>query len=334
MELARRIGLVSTFCFIIIYTLNDVAAQEKVRLSHSALETSNSVWFIAQELGMYKKYGLDSELLFIPSTTTSLTSLLAGDMHIANVSGGAIASAVLAGAQTAIVSCYLNSLPYELVVNEAIKSPEELKGKSIGISRLGSASDVAARVLLRNLNLEPDKQVLIMQVGGSSERAAAFRAGRIAGFPSPPGIIHLTKGMPFRVLISTADFKQRFEFPYICAATTRNYLQKNRETVKRVIMAHIEAVHFVKTRKDESKKIMSKYARTTNEDYLEAAYSATARLYDMVPLVTRPGMEVQIREAIATARKPGAQLRFEDMVDESIVRELDKSGFIEKTYKK
>ncbi len=249
------------------------SAQEKIRLSHSALETSNAVWFIAQELGFYKKHGLDSELLFIPSTTTSLTSLLAGDVHVANVSGGAVASAVLAGAQIAMVACYLNSLPYELVVNESIKSAEELKGKSIGISRLGSASDVAARALLRGLNLEPDKQVPIMQVGGSSERAAAFRAGRIAGFPSPPGVIHLTKGMPHRILISTADFKQRFEFPYICAATTKAYLQKNRETVKKVIMAHIEAVHFVKTRKDESKKIMAKYARTNNEDYLEAAYT-------------------------------------------------------------
>lgn len=97
-------------------------------------------------------------------------------------------------------------------------------------------------------------------------------------------------------------------------------------------MAHIESVHFVKTQKNESKKIMSKYARTTNEDYLESAYSATAKLYDVVPLVTRPGVEVQIKEA--TSRKPGAQLRFEDMVDESIVRELDKSGFIEKVFKK
>jgi NitT/TauT family transport system substrate-binding protein len=307
-------------------------AQDKVRLSHSALETSNAVWFLAQDKGLYKKYGLDAELLFIASTTTSVTSLLAGDVHVANASGGAIASAAVAGAQIALVACYLNSLPYELVVSESIKSAEELKGKSIGISRLGSASDVAARALLRGLNLEPDKQVPIMQVGGSSERAAAFRTGRIAGFPSPPGVVHLTKGMPFRVLISTADFKERFEFPYICAATTKNYLARNRETVKKVIMAHIEAVHFVKTRKDESKKIMAKYARTNNEDYLEAAYSASAKLYDVVPLVTRPGVEVQIKEA--TSRKPTSQLRFEDIVDESIVRELDKSGFIEKIYKK
>ena len=333
MKIPRRLSILAGV--LLLYGSGDHASgQDKVRLSHSALETSNAVWFIAQELGFYKKYGLDSELLFIPSTTTSLTSLLAGDVNVANVSGGAVASAVLAGAQIAMVACYLNSLPYELVVNESIKTAEELKGKSIGISRLGSASDVAARALLRGLNLEPDKHVPILQVGGSSERAAAFRAGRIAGFPSPPGIVHLTKGMPFRILISTADFKQRFEFPYICAATTRDYLQKNRDVVKRVIMAHIEAVHFVKTRKDESKKIMSKYARTTNENYLESAYTASAKLYDAAPLVTRPGVEVQIREAIATARKPGAQLRFEDLVDESLVREIDKSGFIDKVYKR
>jgi NitT/TauT family transport system substrate-binding protein len=323
--------LAGLFCLYQVSS-NLASAQEKVRLSHSALETSNAVWFLAHEKGLYKKYGLDAELLFIASTTTSVTSLLAGDVHVANASGGAIASAAVAGAQIVLVSCYLNSLPYELVVSETIKSAEELKGKSIGISRLGSASDVAARALLRGLNLEPDKQVPIMQVGGSSERAAAFRTGRIAGFPSPPGVVHLTKGMPFRVLISTADFKERFEFPYICAATTKNYLARNRETVKKVIMAHIEAVQFVKTRKDESKKIMAKYARTNNEDYLEAAYTASATLYDVVPLVTRLGVEIQIKEA--TGRKPGSQLRFEDIVDESIVRELDKSGFIEKIYKK
>jgi NitT/TauT family transport system substrate-binding protein len=332
MKIPWRTWLIVGFCSLGCFTSKGLSAQEKIRLSHSALETSNSVWFIPQEKGFYKKYGLDVDLLFIQSTTTNVSSLLAGDVQVANASGGAVASAVVAGANLVMVSCYLNSLPYELVVSEKIKTAEDLKGKSIGISRLGSASDVAARALIRGLGLEPDKQVPIIQVGGSSERAAAFSVGRIAGFPSPPGIIHLTKGAPFRILISTADFQKRFEFPYICATTTRSYLARQRETVKRVIMAHIESVHFVKSQKNESKKIMSKYARTTNEDYLESAYSATAKLYDVVPLVTRPGVEVQIKEA--TSRKPGAQLRFEDMVDESIVRELDKSGFIEKVFKK
>jgi ABC-type nitrate/sulfonate/bicarbonate transport system substrate-binding protein len=208
-----------------------------------------------------------------------------------------VASAVVAGADLLMVACYLNSLLYELIVNENVKSAEDMKGKSIGISRVGSASDVAARALIRGLGLEPDKQVRIIQVGGPAERAASFRSGRIAGFPSPPGIIHLTKGMPFRVLISTSDFLKRFEFPYICATTTRSYLTRQREIVKRVIMAHIEATQYFKSHKEDSKKIIAKYSRISNEEYLEAAYTASAKLYDVVPLVTRSGVATQIKEA-------------------------------------
>jgi NitT/TauT family transport system substrate-binding protein len=326
MKLPRGLWL-----FGVLFHFADAWGQEKVRLAHSALEASNAVWYVAQERGFYKKNGLDVDLLFIPSTTTSVSSLVAGDVQVANASGGGVASAVVAGADLVMVACYLNSLPYELVVNESIKSAEDLKGKSIGISRIGSASDVAARALIRGLGLEPDKQVPIMQIGGPTERAASFRTGRIAGFPSPPGIIHLTKGFPFRVLISTADFQKRFEFPYICATTTKSYLSRQRETVKKVLMAHIEGTQFFKTHKEETKKVISKYSRITNEAYLESAYVASAKLYDRVPLVTRGGAEIQIKEA--TSRKPGAQLRFEDMVDESIVRELEKSGFIDKVYK-
>ncbi|HEY7320529.1 MAG TPA: ABC transporter substrate-binding protein, partial [Candidatus Binatia bacterium] len=279
MKLPRGFSLVGGL-LILAYCFYPPSArgQEKIRLAHSALESSNAVWYLAQERGFYKKHGLDADLLFIPSTTTSVSSLVAGDVQVANASGGGVASAVVAGADLVLVSCYLNSLPYELVVNESIKSAEDLKGKSVGISRVGSASDVAARALIRGLGLEPDKQVAIMQVGGPAERAASFRTGRIAGFPSPPGIIHLTKGMPFRVLISTADFQKRFEFPYICATTTKSYLARQRETVKKVLMAHIEAVHFFKTHKEETKKIISKYSRITNEAYLEDAYNASAKL--------------------------------------------------------
>src|SRR5262245_43092869 len=211
---ARLLSLLSSFY------LPDACSQGKIRLSHSALEVANAVWYLAQDRGFYKKNGLDADLIFIPSTTTSVSSLVAGDVQVANASGGGVASAVVAGADLVMVSCYVNALPYELVVHESVKSAEDLKGKSIGISRLGSASDVAARALIRGLGMEPEKQVLILQVGGPAERAAAFRAGRIIGFPSPPGMVHLAKGMPLRILISTIDFQKRFEFPYICATTT------------------------------------------------------------------------------------------------------------------
>jgi len=316
---------------VTIWYCGAASAQERIKLDYSSVDASNAVWYTAQEVGLFKKHGLDSELIYIPSTTTAVSSIIAGDIPIGNASGGGVASAVVGGANLVMVACMLNTLPYELVVQESIKTAEDLRGKNIGISRIGSASDVAARVLIKGLGLEPVKDVPILQVGGAPERAGAFRGGRIAGFPSPPGIIQLAQGMPHRVMISTADFQKRFDFPFICATTTKSFLSNRRETVKRVLMALIESTHFFKTRKEESKKIIAKFNRQNNPAYLESAYVAVAKLYDRVPLVTREGMEVQIKEALA--RKPGATLRVEDLVDDSIVRELEKSGFIDNVYR-
>lgn len=332
MKSLRGVLLFGTLLFLFqALPWEETRAQEKLKLSYSSVDTTNAIYYVAKEKALYQKYGLDVELIFIPTTTTSVVSLLAGDVKVANASGGGIASAVVGGASLAIVGCYINTLPYELVVHESVKSAEELKGKNIGISRVGSASDTAAHALIKGLGLEPNKDVPILQVGGAPERAAAFRTGRIIGFPSPPGMINLAKGMPHRVLISTADFQKRFDFPYICANTTKNYLASHKDTVKRVLMALIEAAYFFKTHKEESKKIIAKYSRQNNEGYLESSYDAMAKLYERVPLVTRAGTEIQIKEALA--RKPGANLRVEDIVDDSIVRELEKTGFIDKVYK-
>jgi len=325
----RNLAILLLPCVVLLG--KNVGAQERIKLDYSSVDASNAAWYTAQEVGFFKKQGLDSELIFIPSTTTAVSSIIAGDIPVGNAAGSGVASAAVGGANLVMVACMLNTLPYELVVQESIKTAEDLRGKSIGISRIGSASDVAARVLIKGLGLEPVKDVPILQVGGAPERAGAFRGGRIAGFPSPPGIIQLAQGMPHRVLISTADFQKRFEFPYICATTTKPFLSTHRETVKRVIMGLIDATHFFKTRKEESKKIIAKYNRQNNPAYLESAYVTVAKLYDRVPLVTREGMEVQIKDALA--RKPGATLRVEDIVDDSIVRELEKSGFIDSVYK-
>ena len=309
----------------------ELGAQEKLTVSYSSVDAPSANWYIAQEKGLYKKYGLDVQSIFIPASSTNVAVLVAGQLKFGNGTGGTIASAVVSGANLVAVACFMNTLPYELIVQESIKTPQQLKGKSIGISRIGSSSDVIARVFLKNLGLEPDRDVTILQVGGSGERAAAFRSGKIAGFPAPPGVLHLTKGMAQRVLVSTAEFQKPYAFPYICGTTTKTYLASNRATVKRLVMALTEGVQFFQTRKEESKQILAKYSRQNNEAYLEAAYEINAKLFDRVPYVTREGMEIQVKEAIA--RKPGATLKVEDIVDDSIVSELEKEGFIAKLYK-
>src|SRR5689334_18678306 len=169
----RLISIFASFAFFAVSS--DLLAQEKLTVSYSSVDAPSANWYIAQEKGFYKKYGMDVESIFIPASSTNVAVLVAGQIKFGNGTGGVIASAAVSGANLVAVACFVNTLPYELIVQESIKSKEQLKGKSIGISRIGSSSDVAARVLLKGLGLEPDKDVAIIQVGGSSERAAAFR---------------------------------------------------------------------------------------------------------------------------------------------------------------
>ncbi len=325
----QRILLFASLAFIAPSA--NLFAQEKLTVSYSSVDAPSANWYIAQEKGLYRKYGMDVDSIFIPASSTNVAVLVAGQLKFGNGTGGVIASAAVSGAPLVAVACFMNTLPYELIVQESIKTPQQLKGKSLGISRIGSSSDVAARIFLKNFGLEPDKDVAIIQVGGSSERSAAFRAGKIAGFAAPPGVLYLTQGLAQRVLASTADFQKNYPFPYICGTTTKSYLANNRPTVKRLVMALADGVRFFKTQKEESKKILAKYTRQNNEAYLEAAYDINAKLMDRVPYVTREGMDMQLKDALA--RKPGSTLKIEDIIDDSIVAELEKEGFIDKLYK-
>jgi NitT/TauT family transport system substrate-binding protein len=240
---------------------------------------------------------------------------------------------VVRGADTVSTGCVINVLAYELVVRDNIKTAEDLKGKSIGISRFGSASDVAARELLKGLGLRPQEDVKILQVGGASERAAGFSRGVIAGFPSPPGNVHLIPGgLPHRILADMADLPKPYPLPFICAVTTKSYLAKKRDTVKRVLMALIEATHYFKTNKDGTQKIVAKYLRGANKAYLETSYNSTVKILERVPYSSREGMKIQLDEALKQA--PGSKVTVDDLIDDSLVRELEKEGFIDRVYGK
>jgi len=308
-------------------------SQEKVRLAYSSTDALNSVWNIPKELGFYKKHGLDADVVYIGSTTISVAAILAGDVQIGNAAGSGVALAAVRGADLVSVACFINALVYELVVQDSIKSAEGLRGKSIGISRFGSVSDVAARELLKGIGLKPMEDVNILQIGGASDRAAAFSRGAIAGFPSPPGNVRLAGNLtPYRILVNMADLAKPYPLPFICAVTTKSYLAKKRDTVKRTVMALIEGAHYFNTNKEGAQKVVAKYLRGANKAYLEDAYRATAKLMERVPYTTREGMKIQLEDALKGS--PARKVTVDDLIDDSIVREIEKEGFIDRIYGK
>ena len=302
-------------------------SQESIRVAYSSTDTLNSLWTIAADAGFYKKHGLDAEVVYIGST------IVAQDVQIGNGAGSGVANAAVRGADTVSVACFINTLPYELVVLDNIKSAEDLKGKSIGISRFGSVSDVAARELLKGLGLKPMEDVKILQVGGASERAAGFSRKIIAGFPSPPGNVHLIPGgLPHRVLANMGDLEKPYPLPFICAVTTKSYLAKKRPVVKRAVMALIETGHFFRTNKEATQKLIAKYLRGANKAYLDSSYESTAKLIERVPYTTREGMKIQLDDALK--QNPGSKTTIDNLIDDSIVREIEQEGFIQKVYGK
>jgi len=310
-----------------------VHAQDKIKVAYSSTDTLNQIWTIAHDAGFFKKNGLDVELVYIGSTTVAATAIVAQDIQVGNVAGSGVANAAIRGADMVSAGCTINALAYELVVLDSVKSAEDLKGKSIGISRFGSVSDVAARELLKGLGLRPQEDVKILQVGGASERAAGFSRGVIAGFPSPPGNVNLIPGgLPHRVLADMADLKKPYPLPFICAVTTKSYLAKNRSVVRRVMMALIEASQYFKTNKEGAQKIIAKYLRGANKAYLDTSYDSTVKIIERVPYTTREGMKIQLDDALKQA--PGSKVTVDSLIDDSIVRELEKEGFIDRVYGK
>lgn len=326
------------FLFVIVVFLSAVfpltaQSQEKIKLAYSSTDTINQVWTIAQDAGFYKKHGLDVDLVYIGSTTIGISAIMAQDIHVGNAAGSGVANAAVRGADTVSVGCVINVLAYELVVLDSIKSAEDLKGKSIGISRFGSASDVAARELLKGLNLRPMEDVKILQIGGASERAAGFSRGIIAGFPSPPGNVHLIPGgLPHRILADMADLPKPYPLPFICAVTTKSYLAKKRDTVKKVVMALIEASHYFKTNREGTQKIVAKYLRGANKAYLDSSYQSTTKIIERVPYTSREGMKIQLDDALK--QTPASKVTVDNLIDDTIVREIEKEGFIDKVYGK
>jgi NitT/TauT family transport system substrate-binding protein len=327
-----RLGLIVTL-LVAVAPWAAAKAQEKVRVAYSSTDTLNSLWTIADDAGFYKKHGLDAEVVYIGSTTVGIAAILAQDVHVGNAAGSGVANAAVRGADTVSVACFINVLAYELVVLDSIKSAEDLKGKSIGISRFGSASDVAARELLRGLGLRPMEDVKILQIGGASERAAGFSRGVIAGFPSPPGNVHLIPGgLPHRILADMSDLPKPYPLPFICAVTTKSFLAKRRPAVKRTVMALIEAAHFFRNNKEAAQKIVAKYLRGANQAYLDSSYESTVKILERVPYTNREGMKIQLDQALK--QTPGAKVTVDSLIDDTIVREIEKEGFIEKVYGK
>ena len=281
--------------------------------------------FVAQDVGLWKKYGLDARVIVFEAGSTLAQVARSGDVKFAINSGPTTIAARTQGADSVIIAVAVNTLPYSLVVAKGITKWSDLKGKKIAISRFGSGTDTAIRLVCKNFGLDPAKDIVILQGGTQPSRLQALAAGAIDGtLVSPP--LDLTA-----ILVNIADLG--IPYPKLVIETTDRFNRENPHAVKRFLKGFLEGVHYVATHKEETKKIITKYLKTSDPEILEATYQSFMQVTDYS---ANPNME-GIRNAIdeVAQRVPAARSKKpEDFIDTRFLRELEKEGFFKQLQQK
>src|SRR3954449_2845656 len=307
-----------------------VPAPAHLKAVYTAVSGSTWPLWIAQDAGLLAQNGIDAELEYVVSSTTAIQSLLSGEVaFIPTASAPTVVQAVLGGADAVIVGATNNTVIFSLMAAPDIRQYADLRGKRLGISRLGSSSDSAARSALTKWGLQPDADVTIVQMGGIPEIFAGMQAGAVeAGVLSTPTDLRAQQA-GFHQLADLGAMG--IDYPQSAIATTHRYLRANEDVARRFLRAMVEAVHLMKTDPPRAQAIFGKYTDTSDPEVLEATYRAYVDKTDAVPYARPAAMQVAIGEVAQTDPR-AASSKVDDFVDNRYVQELEASGFIQQLY--
>ena len=302
--------------------------QGKIKVNWTAVSGVQSGIWLAQEEGLFKKNGLDVELLHIPSSSRAIQTMLAGEIAFSYVDVLNTLEAGLKGADVVLIGGVSNRLIFSLMARQEIKSVAELRGKRIGITRIGSSTHTATLVALGEAGLKPGNyQILpLMEVPNI---LTALTAGQIdAGIVSPPTNSRARKS-GFNELVNLA--RTGPEYPSVGLATTRSYIKANEETVARFVRSYAEAVHLFKTNKSAALRVLQRYTKVTDPDVLDDTYTQFREYLESVPQVSRKGLVTLLNE-LAEKDPKARQAKPEDFLETRFLVALEKEGFFQKLW--
>ena len=317
--------------FWLVFRTSTFAATEQVRLAYiSDSPGSSAPYWIAKEAGFYKKYGLDVELIFINGSTRGIQSLIAGDLDFAAAVGTSASNGKLAGGDIYIIDSLVNTLPYYIIGKPTIKSPEDLKGRTLATHIPGTSADFAVRLALRRFGIDY-KDIRAVMVGGSTARVAAVINGQTDfTMVTEPGKLQ-GKNAGMKVIIDMAKLKIPFQFS--CTVTSGKMIRDNPKLVEKMVKSLAEAVHFFKTHKKESIQIMAKYTRGATPKVLEGSWEAYS---DLLEEDLHPSLEgLSDTLSVQAAWDPkAAKAKPQEFLDLRFVDNLKKNGFIDRLYER
>ena len=290
--------------------------------------TAGPLW-IAYQAGYFKKNNLNAELLYIPGGSVIIQAIMSGDVRVANMAPPSAIGAWAKGADLKLVASGVDQLLETVVTGPQIKSPNDLKGKKLGVSRYGSLTDMALREALRQYKLTPDKDVIILQTGGEATRFAALTSGAIDGAMLSGDKKVLAEKMGYHVTIDLSQLP--IYYPVNGVIASKQFITSSPEAAKNFLKSWVEGIKTFKTDKELSLKVLAKYLKLNDRDVLEKSYEIYRPVYKKIPYGDKRAVTFALQQ-MSNELPPGAKVNADDFIDNSILTELEKSGFIDQLY--
>jgi NitT/TauT family transport system substrate-binding protein len=318
--------------FITLFAARSPAsAQEKLRLAWAGFSPTNSPIWVIEDRKLMQKQGVQPEIIAISASPTVLQALLANEIDAASISVTTLTSSRLAGADTVMIVGVVPTFVDHIVSLSNVTAVEQLKGKTAGVNRLGSTSDLGLRLALRKLGVDPEKDVKIIPTGGTAERFAALSKGITQFTIIPEPFLTQAEKLGFRNLYNISDLKIPFWWNGILSREA--IIKTKRPLIQKLTRAMVEAIHIIKTEKEYAKSLIKKNLGVADPEGLERAYKDYSNAFPEVPYPTPDGVKTMLDD-MARANPKAASADPRMYVDLSLVAELEKSGFIKQLYKK
>ena len=302
------------------------------RLAHGYSSASGvfaGLW-IAQEAKIFDKYDIDSQLVLIASGSLMVQAMLGGELPIAGAAGSAAVDASLGGADIVMFGSMVKVPAFYIMALPEIKTIDDLRGKTVGVTRFGSSTDFTMRYVLRKHGMEPGKDVTLIHTGDVFAAAAMWRSRTLVSAPSSSPTNLRAEEAGARVLMNMG--KAGVYFPHDAFMARRSFISANTNLVRRFLKAYSEAVHLLFTDKESSKRAIAKYTRATDAKTLDTVYQYAVDYVDKIPYNTREGVQEVLNQA--AVRNPKAKdAKPEAFYDDRFVKELDSQGFYKQLWK-
>ena len=324
----RKIALVLAY-MTAVFSLADAQEKklERIRIGGGSVGAPQMTMWFAKEANLYEKHGLAIEAISIPGSSMAIQAMLSGEVPIIQLGGTASMQANLAGADTVIVATVLKKFLFSIFCRPDITRIADLKGKLFGATRFGTLSDFASRFALEKNGLNPERDITMVQTGGQPETVVALLTGKVqAAALSVPATMRAKKAN-MRELLDMAKLEATIHQNGV--VTTRKYLKTNEDTVRRFLRAYIEGAALAKKDKAFATRVMAKYLGTTDRELLDDAYERVTLHLEVPPYPTVEGVGVLLK-TLEKGQPKAAGAKPEDFIDARLVREIDKSGFIDR----